>query len=878
MPPTAGLFTREDANRPTQRTARPELSAERCWEIGLQGVARMNRGARHPHMLPTGSKTPEVLILGEAPGEDEDRSGQQFVGRSGEIIRPLVEDRGVEVAWDNVCRTRPVDGKGRNRAPTFQEIECYRPSVTESIERLKPKAIIAAGGVPFNWAFGSGFRMSTARGRRFPLRVGSHVCWLYPVMHPAWVLRVRDQKGGAKSVPGEEHVKDFEDDVARAFDDLADLPPPPVEDLSRFHEGVVCTHDPGVIKKWLRDCEALGKLVGLDYEANCLRPYEANARALSVGLSAPGLGTLVFPIAHPGARWASQQDAIDAMRSLERFITKAPCPVTAHNLATELEWSVHLYGHKVLRCRRWHDTMAAAYILDERKGGHSLDFLTCLRWGFRIKKLSDVDRKALERTPLDEVLEYNGPDAKYCRRLHWEQKKDLEANGQWGTYTEFVDRVPSAVFAMAEGLPRDERVILQFSEELGTKIEKAARRFQQDPRVVEYAERYGRLEPSSPQQLAHFFKDFCGRMEGLRGTTYSTDERALSAMKDLPAARLALAHRKLSKLRGTYVDALRKDTKNSEVFPDGRLHCRIHYVNNEEGGTDTTRTAISDPSLQNFPIRENPWIRKMSAPGPGRVVVAVDMAQLEYRGYAIYTKDKVLVDSCWTGWDVHMHWAKRIREEHPPAFEKYLEAADGDDKAAMKAFRGRMKSLWVFSALYKSGWRSRALNIGLPDDVARSLDREMWEMLGGVKTWHEEQIEFYRQHRYVEYLDGTRRHSPLNANQIVNAPVQGYCSGIVCNAWNRLNKFALKNKYPWLSPTLNIHDDLSFFWMPERELKHALPVIVREMVLCPFKPVQIVPLAVEVKVGPSWGDLTEIGRYCSHKDVPGYAHYEEVRT
>src|SRR4029077_8410131 len=61
-----------------------------------------------PKMQPTGAKEPIILFIGEAPGADEDTKGEQFVGVSGQLLRPLIPEKFYEwIRWDNAVRCRP---------------------------------------------------------------------------------------------------------------------------------------------------------------------------------------------------------------------------------------------------------------------------------------------------------------------------------------------------------------------------------------------------------------------------------------------------------------------------------------------------------------------------------------------------------------------------------------------------------------------------------------------------------------------------------------------------------------------------------------------------------------------------------------------------
>src|SRR5215469_16067768 len=91
----------------------------------------------------TGSTEPEVYILGEAAGADEEIERRQFIGKAGQLLRSLLPRGATKVArWNNVLNCHPP----RNRNPTSQEIACCRPRLLDDVQRSRPKAI---------WGFGN---------------------------------------------------------------------------------------------------------------------------------------------------------------------------------------------------------------------------------------------------------------------------------------------------------------------------------------------------------------------------------------------------------------------------------------------------------------------------------------------------------------------------------------------------------------------------------------------------------------------------------------------------------------------------------------------------------------------------------------------------
>lgn len=113
-----------------------------------------------PGVRPPGA---DVLLVGEAPGAQEDLEGIPFVGRSGQLLDALLAGAGLpreRVAVANVLKCRPP----KNRTPRRGEVERCRPWLTRQIELVDPTVVVALGGSATEWFVGRGARISALRG------------------------------------------------------------------------------------------------------------------------------------------------------------------------------------------------------------------------------------------------------------------------------------------------------------------------------------------------------------------------------------------------------------------------------------------------------------------------------------------------------------------------------------------------------------------------------------------------------------------------------------------------------------------------------------------------------------------------------------------
>ena len=135
-----------------------------------------------------------VLLIGEAPGRDEDRVGKPFVGRAGQLLDKMLAsiglDRNTNAYITNVINWRPPD----NRDPTPEEAAACLPFLRRHIELADPQVIILLGAVAARHVVGISDGIMKLRGRWLDYRVGDRMVPLMPTLHPAYLLRQPSHK------------------------------------------------------------------------------------------------------------------------------------------------------------------------------------------------------------------------------------------------------------------------------------------------------------------------------------------------------------------------------------------------------------------------------------------------------------------------------------------------------------------------------------------------------------------------------------------------------------------------------------------------------------------------------------------------------------
>jgi len=135
-----------------------------------------------------GDADADLMLVGEAPGAEEDRQGLPFVGRSGALLTKLLAEAGLpreRVFIANTLKCRPPE----NRDPRPEEIETCRPWLDEQIRLIQPRVIATLGNFATKLLSGDPTGITKVRGVPQLRTLGGRTVFLYPLFHPAAALR-----------------------------------------------------------------------------------------------------------------------------------------------------------------------------------------------------------------------------------------------------------------------------------------------------------------------------------------------------------------------------------------------------------------------------------------------------------------------------------------------------------------------------------------------------------------------------------------------------------------------------------------------------------------------------------------------------------------
>ncbi len=347
---------------------------------------------------------------------------------------------------------------------------------------------------------------------------------------------------------------------------------------------------------------------------------------------------------------------------------------------------------------------------------------------------------------------------------------------------------------------------------------------------------------NSPQQLGKvLFEDLNlpAPVKYGKGKVISTAADVLETLAvDHEIARKVLDYRQLSKLKGTYVDAL-------PLLIDpatGRLHTTFNQT-----GAATGRLSSSNPNLQNIPIRTELGreIRAAFVPREGWRIVVADYSQIELRLLAHMSHDAVLVEAFRKGEDIHTRTASEVFRT-PPLM------VTPDMRRAAKAVN--------FGIVYGQTPFGLAASINIDRKEAELYIRAYFELYAGVKKWIAKTIDEVRQSGVALTLHGRRRPIPdmhsrnPNARSFaeriaVNTPLQGTAADLIKLAMIRIDR-ELTARGLQTRMLLQVHDEL-LFESPPGEAEAVAEMVKREMEGVSKLDV---PLVVDVGIGENWRD------------------------
>ena len=526
----------------------------------------------------------------------------------------------------------------------------------------------------------------------------------------------------------------------------------------------------------------------------------------------PGLGAVVLGLsARPGE---ARGVAIDLLSEARSLLEDAHRPKAGYDLKSQM---VSLASHRIEARGFRDDLMLYAFLL-------TADPAACA--------LGVIASRYLNRRPGPSTED----EAETCSALVPLLRQELDTRGLHTLY-ETID------LPLVEVLARIERNGIRIApaalKDLGGRME----REMESLKAGIYDLAGHGFNINSPQQLSKVLFEELGLPAPPRQGKTKSLSTAADVLEGLaaehPIASKVLEFRQISKLKGTYVDAL-PALLNSAT---GRLHTTFNPA-----GAATGRLSSSNPNLQNIPIRTELGreIRAAFIPEPGWKLVVADYSQIELRLLAHFSGDPVLVDAFRRGEDIHTRTAAEVFGVLPMMVTPEL--------------RRNAKAV-NFGIIYGLSAFGLAAQLGISRMEAESYIRGYFERYAGVKRFIDETVKSVRRTGVTRTLFGRERPIPdidsRNPNArgfaertAVNTPLQGTAADLIKLAMIAIHR-RLAGEGLASRMLLQVHDELVFEAPPDEVA--ALSSLVKYEMENVHK--LDVPLLVEISAGDNWRDV-----------------------
>jgi DNA polymerase-1 len=578
----------------------------------------------------------------------------------------------------------------------------------------------------------------------------------------------------------------------------------------------------------------------VDVESTSTDPMAAVLVGIAL-TSQEGQGYYV-PVGHDGG---PNLDLPLVSETLGPLLENPEIPKVAHN--ANYDWTVlaeHGLGVAGMGC----DTMIAEWLINPGSRNLGLKNLSWNRLGIEmtpIEALIGSGRKqiTMDRVPVEQAAPYACADVDMTLRLANLLQPELDQKALGPLFSEVeMPLIPVIVDMQRAGVRLDVEALGEMSREMATRLGE----------LGEEIEGYvgHPLNINSTQQLSvALFDEMDLALPWMRrgkSGYYSTAADVLEKLRDKhPVIELILEHRQLSKLKGTYVDAL-----PALVNPrTGRVHTSYNQT-----GSVTGRFSSSNPNLQNIPIRteQGREIRRAFVADEGWLLLAADYSQVELRVLAHISADPAMLAAFGRGEDIHASTAAAIY---------------GVDLDEVTPDQRRVAKMTNFAISYGVTGYGLSERTGLSQAEAQDFIETYFRTYPRIKAYIDDTQAQARDQGYVETLLGRRRYFPELATRsrvhrnvrqaayrmAINAPIQGTAADILKVAMNRLWR-EMRARGLCSRIILQVHDEL-VLEAPEDELGRVAPLVVEIMENAYSLNA---PLKVDAKVGRNWLEMAAV--------------------
>jgi len=682
---------------------------------------------------PEGPTTAKIALIGEAPGRQEVIAGRPFVGPAGSLLDRLLGNAGIirsDCYVTNVIKEQPPKtGKKTNDISVFIDLskkvpietdayKAYRESLRRELEKTKANILVAFGNVPLYTL--TGIHPAKITKRRGSVYQSSLVVdrKVIACIHPAACLH--SGKTGGMYMWQHFILHDLRKaKVESATREMA-VDPWTYSIKPSYSECI------GTLEKFLHEAKIVAfDIEVVNLEVSCIS-FATNSHAISI------------PFTYQGQPYFTPDQEADIWNLIAKILANPKIKKIGQNLVFDTQFLFRSYG---MITNNIDDTMIGQAILvpDFPKG---LDFIASVHTNIPYYK--DEGKKYIKIGGRDEDFWiYNARDSVVCVEALPRILKQVRSLGNEEAYNRQKRLVPILVYMSERGVRMDVEGLKAESETTGSRISELTEKLQ---RICGFE-----INPNSPKQLVEYFyetKNYAPYRKRSTGAV-TTDEDALKrlARKGAPEASILLEIRRLSKLKGTYLDV--------QLDSDGRLRCSYNPVGAADSGRLSSSKTIwgTGMNMQNDPDE----FKKYMLFDEGYVGYNMDLSQAENRIVAHIAPEPTMLEAFEAGDDVHSMTASLISGIP-------IDEIIQQDEEEIPAPMGQGVYTWRFwgkkanhGLNYGLGFKTFALKYEIPERDARFILTRYHQAYPGVKQYHAWIQEKLRVNRTIENLMGKKR-------------------------------------------------------------------------------------------------------------------------
>lgn len=732
----------------------------------------LHEGTSRVCVYGSGPANAQIMLIGEAPGAEEERTGRPFQGEAGQKLTAALREAGIpreSVYITNVAKCRPPG----NRTPKTDEVDACISYLIDEIETVQPKTILAMGGAALKALTGTD-KVGAARGKLLSARRGLHFdAQIFGTFHPAASLYARGDASYRALVDDLTALRTADEPEERADIGQKFIFAPGASDedilgaLKLFKEVDILTVD----LEWSAGDKGKNDMIW---------PWSKRGEVYSIAITSE-----VLPFdEQPTSVSLAWPPSPKVRRALSWLLSTKKCAY--HNVMADGTW-LTAEGFEDYHVE-W-DTMLLAYLIDETQ---SLSLANVAKkyapdavqtvggGGWRWKGHLSTHRPRTS-SEWDELLSY-GADDTYGTLMALDGIREelarlpVQRRNQILRLHRHILLPATRVLQKASlrGVPIDE-------EQLAVELRSAT------ARQMKAAEDLAEIASVTPKQaiaLARSGDQTKAYMKGAYGIELNdTQKDNLAELLAYPAIGAILRIRKEEKILGTYLQPWQRLLQRQG---DGRLHS-IYSVGKVVTGRTST-VSEEGGALQVTP-REK-WVRRLVKAADGRKIVSADYSTVEMRIGAVVANDKTLLSFFKDGIDVHAATGAYIvacgELGRPPSLAEYWPIRGRWMDPILKEYhetgssKPRQEAKGVnFGLLFNMAPPKLQVYMKTKFAVDKTLDEVVeihkgyHQLYTGIKPWQRQMLNDAERLGYSETMFGRRRkiaHEDLNA--AVNNPVQ----------------------------------------------------------------------------------------------------------